>query len=125
MKDNNIERIEVKGTPPTEMDACRSALVWSLIGDVLSNWRDNGPISCEEETLIDADYVDAVGGEEGLKAVQDAVSNELLRILADVKMLDAEEVRSDTLVLAKVRVDYLEDDGGQALFSMSVERVEN
>lgn len=120
----HIERIQVKGTPPTEMEACRGALKWSIVSDILGHWRDNGPISCEEETLIDADYVDAVGGEEGLKAVQDAVSNELLRILADVKMLDAEEVRSDTLVLAKVRVDCLEDSG-QALFTMSVKRVEN
>lgn len=119
-----FEKIQVDGPVPSELEANMSALKWSLIGDVLSHWRENGPVSFKEETLIEADYVEAIGDEDGLHIVQDAVSEKLTTILADVKMIDAEPIHTDTVVVAEVLVDYFEDTN-QAVFTLSVNRVEN
>lgn len=109
---------------PTEEHAYRSALKYSLLGDITSNWRDNGPISCKEETLIEPDYVEAIGGEDGLHIVHDELSELLASIMADVKMIDGEIVREDTVVVVDELVDYYEHTD-QALFTIEVRRQKN
>lgn len=122
MKDK--ERVIIERPTPSEMEACRSALKWSLISDILAQWRVNGPISCSAETTIDSDYVEVIGEENGLKVVQDAFLDEMTAILDDVAMIDAEEVYDDTTIAVHACVDYLEDTH-EAIFNLSVQRIEH
>ena len=121
---SKLEMITVEGEVPTEAQAYRSALKYSLLGDITSNWRDNGPISCKEETLIEPDYVEAIGGEDGLHIVHDELSELLASILSDVRMIDGEVVREDTVVVVDVLADYYEHTD-QALFTIEVKRQKN
>lgn len=116
--------ITVEGEVPNDGQAYRSALKYSLLADLIHHWREDGPISCKEETLIEPDYVEAIGGEDGLHEVQDELSTLLTSILADVKMIDGEIVREDTIVIVDVLVDYYENTD-QALFTLEVKRQKN